>query len=274
MGVKIWESDSQLWLSDGRLELAVPLNHGIRISHLALTGMENLLYEQPVQADYLCTPEGWRVYGGQRFWLAPEGPESYWPDNEPVRWTAVEDGVWLHQAEDPWLRVKKSVGIRYLTDGRVTVIHRVENTGIAPRSCAAWAVTTVAPGGRAMVPLLRDLSVVYNPTGIVSLWCDTNLHDPRLHFTGDSLTATHQPLREYLKLGLSLRAGCATLENRGQRFVKEFPWEESANYPDGGCNFELYLCEHMMELESLGPIMTLQPGETAEHSEIWSVDAL
>lgn len=273
MRVNIWESDGSLWLSDGRLEVAAPLTHGIRISHLALRGMDNLMYCQPDDADYLTTPEGWRVYGGQRFWLAPEGAESYWPDNLPVAWEALEDGVCLRQQEDPWLHVQKTVTIRFLPSGQVEVMHQAKNTGTQPRTCSPWAVTTLAPGGRAVVPFPAAASE-YNPTRFVALWGDTDLHDPRLHFAKDSLTVQFQPYSEYLKLGLSARAGRAVLENRGQRFIKEFPWMEGVAYPDGGCNFELYLCEQMQELETLGPTVTLQPGESVAHTEIWTVEAL
>jgi hypothetical protein len=42
-----------------------------------------------------------------------------------------------------------------------------------------------------------------------------------------------------------------------------------ARYPDGGCNFELFTNPEFLELETLGPLVELKPGEMAEHVERW-----
>ena len=46
------------------------------------------------------------------------------------------------------------------------------------------------------------------------------------------------------------------------------------NHPDNGCNFELYLAKDFMELESLGVVTTLRPGEAATHTETWQLEKL
>ena len=58
----------------------VPLSYGIRIGHFALCGGENVFYEQPKDMTELTTPEGWRLRGGHRFWVAPESEKTYCPD--------------------------------------------------------------------------------------------------------------------------------------------------------------------------------------------------
>jgi hypothetical protein len=45
--------------------------------------------------------------------------------------------------------------------------------------------------------------------------------------------------------------------------------EAGAKYPDSGCNFEVFTDEDSLELETLGPLRNLEPGETAEHIERW-----
>jgi hypothetical protein len=52
-------------------------------------------------------------------------------------------------------------------------------------------------------------------------------------------------------------------------FVKKVNVETGAKYPDFGCNFEIYADMHSLELETLGPLRNLEPGETAEHIEHW-----
>lgn len=103
-----------LWLTDGRTEVAAALDFGIRIVHLACAGMENLFYRQDESLrDGLATGAGWRLYGGHRFWLAPESEQSYYPDCAPVRWSALGEGVLLLQEPDPWLGVEKSLELRF-----------------------------------------------------------------------------------------------------------------------------------------------------------------
>jgi len=44
-----------------------------------------------------------------------------------------------------------------------------------------------------------------------------------------------------------------------------------ACYPDHGCNFELYSDPDFLELETLGPLIELSPGQTVTHEEEWSL---
>jgi len=55
----------------------------------------------------------------------------------------------------------------------------------------------------------------------------------------------------------------------GHLFVKKVHVEAGAKYPDYGCNFEIYTDPYSLELETLGPLCDLEPGETAEHIEHW-----
>ena len=49
-----------LWLSDGKTEIGVALDFGIRVMHLSCVGLENLFYRQPADlSDGLITEEGW-----------------------------------------------------------------------------------------------------------------------------------------------------------------------------------------------------------------------
>jgi len=54
-------------------------------------------------------------------------------------------------------------------------------------------------------------------------------------------------------------------------FVKRFGWVEGATYPDGGVNFETFSNEDFLELESLGPLVALDPGASASHEERWEL---
>jgi hypothetical protein len=45
---------------------------------------------------------------------------------------------------------------------------------------------------------------------------------------------------------------------------------EPAAYPDFGCSYETFTNADILELETLGPVVTLAPGESLTHTERWS----
>jgi hypothetical protein len=54
-------------------------------------------------------------------------------------------------------------------------------------------------------------------------------------------------------------------------FLKIFAAKAGAAYPDFGCNFETFTNQDMLEVETLGPLRTLAPGESVEHEERWQL---
>ena len=262
-----------LWMEDGHAEVAAALEFGIRIVHLSCAGMENLFYRQPEDlSDGLVTASGWRIYGGHRFWQTPESEQTYWPDNQPVTWMPENDGVLLIQEPDPWVGVQKSLRLRFRPDGVIALEHMLRNVSDHTIVTASWGVNTLAGGGSAVVEFPDPNPGVFTPTRLVSLWGETNLHDPRLQFSARQLYVHHLPLNEYLKIGL-YSAGRAVLRNRDQRLELEFAARPAAEYPDFGCNFEVYLNRNVMELETLGVQRTLAPGEQCGHMEFWKISA-
>ncbi|HEV3164161.1 MAG TPA: hypothetical protein VGZ22_09025, partial [Isosphaeraceae bacterium] len=73
------------------------------------------------------------------------------------------------------------------------------------------------------------------------------------------------------KLGLAHQMGWIGYFDAGTLFVKRFEYQEGKPYPDGGCNFETFTNEDMLEMESLGPVVRLAPGEAVEHTERWEL---
>jgi hypothetical protein len=40
---------------------------------------------------------------------------------------------------------------------------------------------------------------------------------------------------------------------------------------DYGCNAEVYCCDRFIEVETLGPLVTLEPGASTVHVETWEL---
>ncbi len=264
-----------LVLSDGRTEIGAALDFGLRIVRLNLKGKKNLMYRQPADASDGCTTrEGWRIYGGHRLWLAPESHQTYFPDNDPVEYVRIPGGVQLRQSRDEWLRVRKSMEIRFLSGGAVRILHEVENCAEQPLTCALWGVSTVS-GGRGEIPFTHDPECSRKPIRNVALWGETSLGDARLQFEKDRVRSAFKPgVEDYCKIGVFSREGTLRLEHLGQRLTVTTQIVQDAEYPDLGCNAELYLCSRFMELETLGPVVTIAPGGTAGHVETWFLEEL
>ena len=263
-----------VWLGNGVWELGVTLEFGPRILYFALADGENVFYEQPQDANYLCTPEGWRVFGGTRLWFAPESEHPlYHPDLSPVTFERGANAVTVTQEEDEALGVVKRITFAETAEkNAVSVCYEIQNTGTRQLTGAPWAVSAMRAGGVLTVPFREESgALTATPGRFLSLWNATSLADPRLRFTNDTVIITQKPEDTYFKLGLFCGAGEASYKIGGRAFTKTFPVLPGALYPDGGVNLEVYCCTHMLEFETLAPFTTIRPGGTAAHSERWTI---
>ena len=109
---------------------------------------------------------------------------------------------------------------------------------------------------------------------MVSLWGETNLGDPRLTLEKNRILARHMPIDPYFKIGVYSPAGQAILESKGQRLTIGFAAPDIDDLPDRGCNFELYLHKKFLEMETLGVVTDIAPGESASHWETWKLEKI
>lgn len=269
------EWKNNLRISNGIVEAVVTLDVGPRIMRFGMSGGVNLLKEFPGDLGGAGEKE-WKIRGGHRLWHAPEAiPRTYVLDNGPARWERVDNlGASVTPPPEPENSVQRALEIRMRPDSpALKIIHRITNIGRWPVELSCWALTAMAEGGKAIVPLPkpRPHFDMPNPAYMMAAWSYTDMADPRLRFGKDHLLIDHSLADASLKLGLSVPDGWAAYARGGALFVKEFGWSNGARYPDGGCNFETYSEKSFIELESLGPLSVIAPGETIEHAETWRV---
>ena len=258
-------------LGNQSLELIVTGDVGPRIIHLSRLGGRNVL---GVLAGDLGRVGGSqsRLYGGHRLWHAPESmPRTYCPDNEPVTVVREDNTVRMTQPVEVMTGIVKRVDVTLCTDGpQVRVDHWLTNDGLWTVQLAPWALTLLRPGGVAVVPqsdVPTDGSLL--PNRSVVLWPYTDMQDVRVEWGSRYLLVRHEPGYDEFKLGTNSTAGWAAYLNDGELFVKGFRYQPGATYPDWGCSVEVYACDQFLELESLGPMVALEPGATAHHREHW-----
>ncbi len=131
----------------------------------------------------------------------------------------------------------------------------------------------MALGGTAVLP---QTTTPLDPEGLLPnrqlvLWPYSGTSDPRFKLGDSSIGIETQPIAQPFKLGYLNRAGWMEYHTQGVVFRKEFRPEPDQSHVDMGCNAEVYTNDKIIELETLGPLVTLQPGQTVEHFERWLV---
>ncbi|MGC9399550.1 MAG: hypothetical protein ACP5HM_10490 [Anaerolineae bacterium] len=266
-----WETCYRL--SNGVVELVVTGEVGPRVIRFGFVEDVNEFWEAPALLGK-SGGDAWVNYGGHRLWHAPEAePRTYAPDNEPVKVEEHEGFVRFIQPVEASTGIEKALDIRLdAGTARVEVIHRLRNTNLWTVRLAPWALSVMAPGGTAVVPLPPRGPHPENlaPTGRLALWAYTDMRDPRwtwgtrfILLRQDPQTATPQ------KVGVFVPDGWAAYARAGHLFVKTFEVVEEASYPDLGVNVETFTNAEMLELETLAPLVDLAPGTEATYVERW-----
>ncbi len=264
-------------LSNGVVDLIVTADVGPRIIRFGFTDGGNEFAEF---ADLLGKTGGeeWRIYGGHRLWHAPEEmPRTYYPDNRPVTCSPLPDGLRVVQEVESTTGIQKEMDISLAAaTAEAHIVHRLRNRGAWPVTLAPWALTVMAPGGTAILPLPPHGPHNENlrPVGTLTLWAYSDLSDPRWTW-GRSCVLLKQDMHRLapLKIGHSWPAGWLAYWREGHLFVKRYTPVPDAVYPDFGSVVELFTDDQILELETLGPLVSPDPGESVEHREIWSLQA-
>jgi hypothetical protein len=258
-------------LAKDDLELIITGDVGPRIIRLGFVGQENEFAEFAEDMGQTGGAE-WRLYGGHRFWHAPEDKaRTYFPDNEPVTITEEGGTARVVQPVEAATGIQKELAITLAGRGQVNVRHSLRNLGLWPVELAPWALSVMAPGGIGIVPQ----PTAAHPDGLLpnrtlALWPYTNMTDHRHHWGSRLILLRQDPLAQTpTKLGLSANDGWAAYLRGDHLFIKLFDYVEGATYPDRGCSVEIYTNSHMLELETLGPLQRLEPGGVIEHLEHW-----
>ena len=253
----------------GDAELIVTLEVGPRIIRYGFVGGPNMLVEYAKDMGKTGGDE-YRSYGGHRLWIAPEeDPKTLHPDNEPVE-ALEEDGWHVFRAPTEKWFLQKEIRIR-VVDQAVAIEHRIYNHGAYAAELAPWALTVMAPGGECLFPQAASIphSEKVLPARPLILWHYTDMSDPRWTWGRSVIRLRHDAASGPQKVGSFVDQGIAVYANGGSSFLKRFGAESEFVYPDGGCNFETFTRQDMLEVESLGPMESVPPGDFATHLETW-----
>ena len=252
------------------IEMIVPLDFGPRVMSLRLADGPNLFQILPEESGPL------KIRGGHRLWVAPERKEVTWVDDpEPVEVEQLEDYrlIVRGQREDRTGLIKEMA--LEIDDGVITVTHQIYNTNPWTIELAPWALTIMNPGGWAIAPFpprgVHPIDLA--PSNPLVLWPYTDLSDPRWKFMQKRFTLRQDPdAATPQKIGSFAEETWCAYVLGDHVFKKRTQAYPHMDYPDFGCSFELFSNATTLELETLGPIVALEPGECVRHEEEWKLE--
>ena len=261
-------------LANREVELIVTRDVGPRVIRFGFIGERNVFCEIPGQMGGSGETE-WMIRGGHRLWIAPEEkPRTYELDNSPIEVEEIPDGIVTKQPAGSLSHVARKMEITLARDrNRVKVTHVLTNEGVDTVHAAPWALSVMAARGMAVIPLPAKIPhtdrLTHNQEW--SLWGYTDFSDRRWTLGSRYVFFRQDRKRGPNKLGIAHREGWIAYLVAGCLFVKRFTRIEGASYPDGGVNFETFSNEDFLELESLGPMTALAPGQSVSHEETWDL---
>lgn len=262
-------------VSNGEVELIVTGDVGPRVIRFGFVGGQNLFKEYPEQLGK-SGEEKFQLRGGDRVWKAPEDPIATWaPDNVAVEVQITPSGLIAREPTEPLTKLQKEIEVSLAPTGTsVQVTHRITNRSLFPLEFSPWALTMMAQGGTVVsgFPPRGKHPINLEATNPLIMWAYTNLADPRWKFTRKYLTLRQDPNNnDAQKLGLFNAETWAAYFLNGEAFLKRTKADPTKTYPDFGASFETFTNSEFLEVETLGPLTKLQPGQTVEITETWSL---
>jgi hypothetical protein len=259
----------------------VVLGHHIggRLLAYELNG-KNVLYLSPEEAEWNpANPSGKTPNSAGRFDVGPEFIQ--------LRGNALWTGRW--QAESLGPRRAKLTSMKDPKSGfvitreftlaknssRLTVKQTVHNQSENTNRHCYWSRTFATHGGTAIVPITPETSrfpnfyfMARSPRAV-----DFMPKDPNVRLV-DNYLLVEGPT-EHPKLGMDSTAGWVAYQTRqNQLFVKRYPVYQNHSYGEAtGINLSIWYPPkeklNACEIEPIGPMETLKPGEQASFTVDW-----
>lgn len=246
---------------------------GPRLVRLVPAGTQiNLLAETP-EKSWVTAAGEFHIWGGHRLWHSPEmHARTDIPDDagliveplgaEAVRLSRPADASGIYKSIEVQLDPERPA---------LTLEHTLRNDGLWAVELAPWAITQVPLGGQAIIPCAAPSKEGLLPNRLFVFWPYSNLQDPRLHWSDDFVRIDSQGRPEAFKIGVYSYQGWVG-HVWGDYFLRKSftPFDIEAG-TDFGCNVEVWVQDRFLEIETLGPLSWLEPGESVSHTERWEI---
>lgn len=265
----IFQNQDCVVFENEKIQLIISRSIGPRILAINFHGRKNLLAELPDFTTQVPNGKPYHFYGGHRLWMAPEYmPLTYEYDDQPVQIVADGDSVLIMKDIEKNSGIEKTIRLKLDPDAAiVSVEHVLKNCGNKPLECAPWAITQFRTGGVAILPQNRT-DTGFLPNRLVAIWPYTDVNDPNVKW-GNEFIILNAKVTSPFKVGFPNPRGWLAYWLDDCLFVKRAQFFDGSEYYDLGSSSECYCNNQFLELETLGPKMILDPGESVTHLETW-----
>jgi len=273
-----WHGWSDCFLIENGIVEVIVVPHIGRVMHFGLAGQKAGCFWQNHALDgqsHQKNSRDWSNFGGEKCWPAPQ---SDWPrlqgrgwpppaafDSLPMQTDAAGRSIAMTSPLDPALGIQLVRHVE-LEPGNPVMRIRSEFRKLfgSPIRTGVWTIAQMREPERVSM-LLSPKSRFAD--GYVRL---RKGEPANLRIEGQVLMLSRHP-REYVKIG----ADAASLAWVGQDCVVRIDAQSSpGDYPDGGCLTEIYTNPdplQYVELETLGPLTTIGPGEQIDRTTVYTV---
>lgn len=272
-------------VSNGPVTVSVVPAAGGRVLEFSLDGRQALWVNPALRGKLFPVPsrpttwENWRNYGGYKLWPAPqslwpksvgEGPDPFLDGGAASVELLPRRGLRLTGAPslDMGLLFIRELELDAKT-GVLTVQQRLRNIGPKPVDWSIWDVTQIPAPAWVFFPANPNSP---HPNGILPLGGGQNQWTNQ----GGLILTEYKGVSG--KIGADSPAGWMAGVIGDLAYIKRFPPRRAdASYPDKGSTVEVYTSDKSLsyiEMEVLGPIVHLEPGEETVYPETWSLARL
>lgn len=268
-------------LTVGTYSLVVVPQIGGRIMEYSLGG-RNVMWENRAEYGKLYSIEKvWRNFGGYKTWNSPEDRWGWPPD--PIL-DAGPATIEIKQADGlPTLRIigapSLESGIVFTKDvtlspdGRVRLVQRMHNISGAVQTYGVWDVTQVRTPCFVAFPVRKESKF---PNGFKPMMKDSG--KSKQWASEDGLCIVDCRNTETGQIGADSPGPWMVWFKDNLAYVKLFgDVKDFSAYPDDGCSIELFTSKPelgYLEMEIMGPVVSLQPGGETSLPEDWIVCTL
>jgi len=244
---------------------------------------ENVLWDNPDWSGKLRSdaPKGvWANFGGDKVWPAPQ---NEWADVMGRRWPpdeAFDGGIFSFEVLPDGIRLTSPVsphyGARVIRElhlspdsSRLLIGQKVEKLGPPVTDMIIWSVTQIKTPDLALMPLNPKSEF---PEGF-KLLGGGEVEETYRSRREDLLLIRRHP-EKATKVGADSPAGWLASFHGDLLFMQRCSFYPKAEYPDGGCNIEIYTNPDPLkyvELELLSPIHRPKKGESFAFDISWQL---
>lgn len=263
-------------LTNGIINVIVTIALGPRIVFFGFSDGENVLFDD-LAREYFRADDpasgkssNFYLYGGHRLTVGqPRTGPLFYPDNSPVVYTLLPDGVSFLPPRQKSTEIQTGFEIVMGEDASdVMIVHTAKNCSKEVQTFGLRSSTLFGGGGTVLLPQNSDMDEPVQPNRTLALWPKTDIRDRRIFLGNRFFTLTHDVQEERpLRFGINDVLGWAAYVGPKYTVMKRYVHNPQAPYPDFGCSMEVGFRKDFAEITSLSPIFRVEPGEGIKHVE-------